>query len=1248
MILPTLTGVNKIKKEKMSEPSKEITSEDLEVIADAPLEETIADSVTDELTSNASPEFVKEILAEINEKEPKTEDAPASLKRVKGTRINKMVLHGFKSFASRTELLFGENFNVVLGPNGSGKSNIIDAVCFVLGKSSSKSLRAEKASNLIYNGGKEKKSAKYGEVSIYFDNTDKTFPMDEDEIKVTRIVRDDGQSKYKINDSTRTRTEVLDLLSIAKINPDGYNIILQGDIVRFVSMSPLERRQIIEEISGISLYEEKKEKALRELDRVEDRLKEAEIVLKEREARLFELKKDRDQALRYKELNDRVNINKASYLHRQIQKKEAEKANYDVLMLEQTEKIQKAQVEIAGLRAEIQQKQDEIKQITKQIEEQSEDSQINLNREIEELKTHLIQNKTRSETCSAELSKLDSKKHQLSDDLTDLNKKISNLNDENERLSKQRESSQKEHLQMEKKIAEFKKKNDMASLGNIEQEVEELDTKADEKQKEISVLRESQQNLIRDSDKLRFQIEAIDGQIAKIAGVEAENKGQVASLKQKRDEFKKSTLELNKMINQDSAFAAQINSARRKSFSLDEELVKLNIKNAGFKEKIASDKALSMVLANKKDLVGVHGAVSELGNAESEYSIALEIAAGKKMKSVVVDDDTSAERCIDYLRQNKYGRAAFIPLNKIRVSSDNPDIKEILKVPGVIDLARNLVSYDLSYRKVFQFIFGDTIVVKDIVTARKIGIGKIRMVTIQGDLCETSAIMIGGYVDKQSRGVGFQEKEMFTKIKVLEDELAEQRELTAKFEHDRIENEEKIQKLREFKSVLEGEIITLERSLHIDSSELDASQSKKTMLSNDLSEMEHRMDDLQVKVSSMNKDLAAVKMKKHELRQKIAEIRSPALLAELTTFEQTRKELIELLLRLDSDLKNNELRITSMFEPERQKIQKLQLTVEKEIESFKKEIEEISVKIKESEKLLKQRQKQAEEFYARFREAFNKRAKISDDIQAIDRQIFEKDDKVRKTEQKLNKASVEFAEIRAVLTQMYEQFEKFSGVSLDNEKSETKLKSEIDEFERMIANLGMVNLRALEVYDEVEREHKSLVDKKDKLKAEKDDVVLMINEIETKKKDLFLGTFGKINENFNAIFNSLSTKGEAYLELEEPDQPFVGGVRIKVKLTGTKFMDITALSGGEKTMTSLALIFAIQEHEPASFYVMDEVDAALDKSNSRKLAELLKKYSEKAQYIVISHNDGVISQAHTLYGITMNEHGQSKAVSMKF
>ena len=340
------------------------------------------------------------------------------------TKINKIVMKGFKSFAKHTEIMFGGDFNIVLGPNGSGKSNVLDALCFVLGKTSSKSLRAEKSANLIYNGGKSKKPAKQGEVSIYFDNSNKRFPTEDKEVKATRIVRQNGQSIYKINDKQRTRQQIVDLLSVAKINPDGYNIIMQGDIVRFVEMPPIERRMLIEEVAGISVYEEKKNKALRELEKVDEKLKEADIILTERKTYLKELEKDRNQALKFRDMDNSLKQNKASLLKLQIDKKEEEKREMQKKMDAGNEKLVNINRKINTLKKENEEKKKQIEDITKDIEEKGDVEQVKLNKEIETLKIDLAKKNIRIETCKNEINKIIKRKKDLKDNLNEIGKKI--------------------------------------------------------------------------------------------------------------------------------------------------------------------------------------------------------------------------------------------------------------------------------------------------------------------------------------------------------------------------------------------------------------------------------------------------------------------------------------------------------------------------------------------------------------------------------------------------------------------------------------------------------------------------------------------------------------------------------------------------------------------------------------------------------------------------------------------------------
>ena len=481
------------------------------------------------------------------------------------TQINKIVMHGFKSFARRTELVFGNEFNCILGPNGCGKSNVLDALCFVLGRMSAKSLRVEKSTNLIYNGGKTKKPMKQGEVSIYFDNSKKTFPTDDPYVKITRIVRQSGQSIYKINDKTRTRQQIVDLMSVAKIDPDGYNIILQGDIVRFTEMRPDDRRMLIEEIAGISIYEEKKQKALRELEKVEERLKEAAIILAERNTYLKELKKERDQALKFKDLKSRINENKASYLYIQIEKKEKEKSELKQKIDGYNERINLIQSKITEYKKTIENKKEQINQIGREIEEKGEKEQVSLHQEIEQIKVKLATNKTRIENCRNEIDKINLRKQELGKELEEIKQQIEDLKNQKEDTSKQKEDKNKELNTVEEGIKKFKTRNEIDNATEIEKEIEKIDKDAEEKQKEIEEVRKSQQDLLRKKDYLEFQISSLDEKIEKVLKIEKEHKAQIEDLKNKKSQFKNTIEELNQKLNEDSSLAVQI-AERKKSF----------------------------------------------------------------------------------------------------------------------------------------------------------------------------------------------------------------------------------------------------------------------------------------------------------------------------------------------------------------------------------------------------------------------------------------------------------------------------------------------------------------------------------------------------------------------------------------------------------------------------------------------------------------------------------------------------------
>ncbi|MEM4755906.1 MAG: chromosome segregation SMC family protein, partial [Candidatus Woesearchaeota archaeon] len=1076
------------------------------------------------------------------------------------TKINKLVMDGFKSFGEKTELVFGNHFNCVLGPNGSGKSNIFDAICFVLGKGSAKGLRAEKSANLIYNGGKSKQPAKQGEVSIYFDNSKKTFPTDDPEVKITRIVKASGQSVYKINDKPRTREEILELLSIAKINPDGYNIVLQGDIVRFIEMSPIDKRLIIEDIAGISWYEEKKQKALGELEKVEKKVSEVEIILHERKQYLEQLKEEKEQALRFRDLEQKLKQNKATLLHREIQGKQKEHDHTAEKIRQEKQKIVALQDEVNAIKTTITQKKQEIQAINHEIEQRGEKEQVLLHKMVESLRVEIATKEAKKESLVKEGEKSLQRQQQLEQSKKELEQKIAALTKEIEASLALQKEKEKQLKETEKKIESLKEKFNLSSMADIEKEADAIDKEIEGLQASIETLREEQQQAMREKDRLELQIKTIDERIAKLEAIEQENKKELAELKKKRDLFKKITLELNKVLQDDSAAAAQLKASRQKLMALQDHITELRAKTAVLSEKAMGDLAIQKILENKKTLGGVHGAVYELGHVKTKYSLALEVAAGPRIKSIVVDDEKVAAAAIELLRKNKWGIATFLPLTKIK-PPEKMQVDTFLSVQGVHGKAVDLIAFDKKYKRVFEYVFGDTLVVDNLEVVKRIGVGTVRMVTLAGDLSELSGAMIGGY-RQQGKSFSFKEKEVTEALEQAEEALEQEQKNLQQLEKKRADYEAAIEKLRAQKAELEGEIIKMEKALHLEPQELDLSTSMKEQYQDQLRRADKKLMELQLAISGVNSKLLQLKQKRQAVKDKVAALRDPAKLAELNAFEQRRKELYESLLKLEHETRNQEMQLETILKKEKENIDKVMKQTSKEQESFKSEITALDKEIAQKKKELAEKEEKEKSFYEQFKALFKKRNALSDELQSLEIKVISNEEKMRDLEQKTNMLELALTKTQTELTLLQQEYKQYEGIPL-SEKADSTLKREIAEFEKMVADIGSVNLKAIELYQDLEREYTLLVQKKEKLQEERTDVLSLMQEIETKKKDAFLQTFTVINEHFKKMFENLSYKGQAYLELENPDDPLSAGLGIKVKIGTAKFLDLLSLSGGE-------------------------------------------------------------------------------------
>jgi chromosome segregation protein len=1147
------------------------------------------------------------------------------------TIVLKLRAKGFKSFANQTDLVFGNDFNCILGPNGSGKSNVMDALCFVLGKSSAKGLRAEKSANLIFNGGKKGRPAKEAEVSIWFSNDEHEFPVDTKEVKISRILRKTGNSIYKINDKTHTRQQVVDLLAKANIDPDGHSIVLQGDIVKFMGMRPVDRRVLLEEVAGISVFDDKKNKALNELDHVQDKLNQINIILTERETHLRELRKDRDQAKRFLEVKKRFVDNKATQLHMKLKQRERRKEDFDKFLSNFDSKLNQIKSKVDEYKNKINEKNTGIREINDILDQRGEQEHKVLRIEIAKLNSDVIKHNARIDNIKSELIKIDTRVRQIKSEGSDSDVQIKSLENEKKRFVREVSEVEGKEKKINEKIEEFKKKYGIEDLGSFSTKIGDIDSEIEKKRALIKSATEAKQDIIRELDITKYELEKVNATIEKLSG----NK-EGAELKRLKTEVSKFISSLNKLRAERDTLETQLEKNSDNLIAANNNLAKVKAKSDGTKERILGNLAIKKVLESKGN--GVYGTVSELGDVEQKFSTALEVAAGGRTKSVVVDSDSTAATHIRSLKQNKLGVVTFLPLNKIKIRKKNPADINILKQNGVYEYAVKLINFNPQFKNIFEYVFSNTIVVENLNIAREIGVGRARMVTLEGDLVEPSGAMVGGHRKKTS--MGFSQKKMDEELEKAENNRNRLDKLISEIYTQKASTDDKIYSIQKEKANVEGEVIKIEKSMGIDSTStniIDQVNSLKTKRS----ELESELSGIDTDVNKFETELSGLQKRNRTIKDGLSKIEESGI--DKLELEQT--ELFKQKIKIQSDIKTIDNKI-QMISDERGKFGKVINQALTDKEDFKKESVDLLVVIKNNKSTLREKEKEEQSFYGKFKSLTVKRNKLTEDVQSIQKFIEKEEENIAAVQARKNKVSVNVAQVIAEISGIKEESEEFKDGIIRRNVDLPTLQEEIKKDDRIIKNIGNVNMKALEIFDKIKEEYDKLLEKVSILKSEREDVLSMIDEVEQSKKGVFMETYNELNSKFRETFSYLYSKGEASLVLEDPEDPLSAGVDIKVKTAKNKYLDIRSLSGGEKTLAALSFIFAIQEHNPASFYLMDEVDAALDKHNSEKLSKLFNKYAHHAQYIVISHNDSVIGEANQIYGVSMQDE-ISKVTSLK-
>jgi len=1137
------------------------------------------------------------------------------------THIRSLKLKGFKSFNVPAHIEFRPGLNCIVGANGSGKTNLIDALSFGLGQLSSKTLRADNYADLIF---KRKGGAGGKDALVYFeiDNKGSVMPTGTSVVQVARKIRADGSTQFKLNNRNATRAQVVDLLAHAKVNPDGHNIIMQGDVARFVDMKPHQRRQLVEEIAGIQHYEERKQKALSELDKVNERLKEASIVLREKETYLDELFEEKKEAERFRSFSDELAGAKATRIRLEMNKINHNKNLSEKDLKEIEEKVASTHSETDKSSNRISLLNKKVDEIEMDIEKRGGEGQLELQRTIENLRVQIESSKNIVENSNRELKKIEQRRGQLGSDAKELTRQIQAAHSNGTELEKQKKATMSKIAALKKSIGAdaTNLKGLQSELEKFEQEIEALTTQRGEAADKASKLDSKREILFfrtKDVGKKLEEVKLKQVQIQQIGKAKSRYRGILS--------------EINKLASQDNKISEEVKKLQRDKSFLGEKIAGLKVNSRAVQELIKRDRAINTL--HKAKIKGVIGTVAQLGETPAQFSSALKVAAGARLKNIVVDSENTAIRCLNKLKESRSGVATFLPLNRIR----GPPSKNVAKKKGVYGLASELIKHDKKYAELFRYIFGNTVVVEDANTAKSLGIGKYKMVTLDGDLFQISGAISGGYI-KRDVGLGFQESEIQSKI---EFEVKVRKRLEKQidtFERELSKLEEKTMTLRREKAELEGRI---EAAGSLGEISPEQYLKEKAELENELKIVEKQKKEVGSKNVELAKRISLTKAKKSRLDSRVKSIQFGEKNEEVKNLEEREHQLTSELATASAQLENGLM-------PEQKNIERVLRELAKEETEFAKQAETKAKDVIALEKALKKREAEEQSFFGELKSLFKKKAKLKDELDALNQSIAHNRSSVDALEQEKNELAISKAKIESKLSGLQEELAQIGNPkSLPYLKSINAARNKMKELEEKLEEMGNVNMKALEVYEGLRKEYDTLAWRVGKLDSEKDEIHKVIDEIEGKKKGTFMETFEKMAENFSKLYAKMASKDNAAaLFLENKSDPFTGGLQVRIRQDG-KYMNVASLSGGEKVIVALALIFAIQEFNPAPFYLLDEVDAALDSVNSEKIAKLLKEYSQKAQIVMISHNDAIISAADYLYGVSMNKSGESKLVSLE-
>ncbi|WP_300361548.1 chromosome segregation protein SMC [Fusobacterium sp.] len=1163
-------------------------------------------------------------------------------------------IYGFKSFGERIKIDFNGGITSIVGPNGSGKSNILDSILWVLGEQSYKNIRAKESKDIIFSGGESKKGAGSAEVSLFIDNKDGYFPTDEQTLKITRKIYSSGDNEYLINDKRARLKDISDMFMDTGIGKSAYSVIGQGKVERIISSSKKEVKEIIEEAAGVKKYQIRKIESEKKLANVVNEVEKIDLILTETGEQRIKIKKQAEKALEFLNLKEeRDSLNKGVITFELGQNREfLEKSNLrQIEIIKNLEEILK----------EKENKEKEISQVRQGIEEVKNTIQELINKN-EDLK-NIINNFEKEKAKLLEREKgYQREEKEREERLKTFNEKIQKNKEEYERF-----------LEENKKLISFLETSE-EKVKTLEKEVNQLETKKTELERELEV--KKRQILDFEVTKLQYDNE-IESSEKRIKG----SMSKIKTLNQELEEIEKKLLENKKLF--EEAEKNKINSENRlkeneKSQSeceknISEISIKINRANDEFrKSEIEVEKAQSKYNTIQRfeehnegfykgvkeilnlGMKGVEGALISIINIPEKFEKAIEASIAGNLQDIVVENSGVAKRCIEILKERKVGKASFLALDTIKTFTK----KDIPNIQGVVGRGSELVEFDKKYQKIIDMVLGNLLIVENIDTAISISKKNIfsgNIVSLSGELISGSGRITGGENKNSAISQMFERRKELRRLETI---ISENQIRIEKIKKYLEENNEKLYKLEEKTQSLDSENSTIRKNIKNYTEEFENLKSREQRFEKEKKVAFSEKEEEEIYLEEYNKRIKESNENKQSLEKNTKEIRE--FIEKNTEVLNSLGENISKIKADYSDIKikflntkDRTVQIKNDIEKnkiEKDELQKERLTADQRLENLKKEMEDIKRNLLDIEKSKEEKELQFEKE--------NKELSVADEKEQL-LQIKEKE---------------LIGIIKDIETKKYKEEEKISGEkakSLDYQEKINNLQEKIGEMENInmkpieeniyksslervkyltnkLKDFENVNLLAVEEFKELDQRYNFIKSQKDDLEASRNSLLEIIEDIGNSIRQRFYDAYNSINNNFNQMCMETIDNSEGSLTISNEEDFENCGVEIFVKFKNKKRQSLTLLSGGEKSMVAIAFIMAIFMYKPSPFTFLDEIEAALDEKNTKKLIGKLKEFTDKSQFILITHNKETMRSSDSIFGVTMNKKiGISKIVPVK-